>query len=370
MAGDPWGGSEELWTRTATLLVKQGVPVAASVQGWPQLDRRIVELSRNGVDLRPRPIEPSIFTYAHRYLSGKPIIATQIDRAFGRISPSLVVMSFGSPFPRIELAEMCIAKRWPFVTLAHSNFPGWWEPDDLAARLRKVLPLARRCFFVSEANRSLAEKQLGCNLDNAEIVRNPLTIKADSAISWPPYSSEHELRMACVGTLYPTEKGQDILLEVLAGPLWKERKWRLTFYGKGRNRDILERLIDRFKLRDRVSFGGYAPAEKIWGENHILAIPSRYEGGPMTTIEAMFCGRPVVATNVGLNPEVIKDGITGFLAKAAVAECFGNALERMWTQRAQLQEMGRLAAASIREFLPDDPVGIFAERLKALAKLQ
>jgi glycosyltransferase involved in cell wall biosynthesis len=371
MAGAPFGGSEELWTRTAVLLAKQGLPVAASVHGWPQLDPRISEVSRAGVELRSRPVKPSLIGLARRYLSGKPQLTIDIEQSFGNTSPNFVVISTGSfaSLP-IELVEMCIAKDWPFAILAHSNFSGWWPFDKLADRLRKALPLARRCFFVSEANRVLAEKQLGYDIDNAEIVRNPVTVAINSFIPWPVDASEYGLRIASVGNLFPTEKGQDILLEILASPSWTERKWQLTFYGGGPSRDVLERLVERLKLRDRVSFAGYVAAENIWRDNHLLVMPSRYEGGPMTTIEAMFCGRPVVATKVGSNPEFIKDGVTGYLAETAAVECFGTALERMWVERDRLEEIGKLAAADIRKSIPDDPVGLFAERLKALVNLE
>jgi glycosyltransferase involved in cell wall biosynthesis len=271
--------------------------------------------------------------------------------------------------PPLEIAETCIARGWPFAIVTHSSSPNWWPSGELAAQLRKTLPLARRCFFVSEANRVLAEKQIGYAFDNAEIVRNPVAVEIDSPIPWPLDAADQGLRMACVGRL-SGEKGQDVLFEVLANPCWMERNWRLTLYGNGPTRDVLERLVKRFKLQDRVSFAGHVAVEKIWHENHILVMPSRHEGGPMTTIEAMFCGRPVVATNVGSNPEVIKDGLTGFLAEAAVAECFARALERMWVQRDRLQEMGKLAAASIREFMPHDPAGIFAGKIRDMASLQ
>jgi hypothetical protein len=58
------------------------------------------------------------------------------------------------------------------------------------------------------------------------------------------------------------------------------------------------------------------------------------------------------------------------LAEAAAVECFGKAIERMWAQRDRLQDMGKLAAARIQEFLPQDPVEIFAEKLKDMASLQ
>ena len=73
------------------------------------------------------------------------------------------------------------------------------------------------------------------------------------------------------------------------------------------------------------------------------------EGMPLALVEAMWCGRPVVTTDVGGVSEVIKDDITGFVAEAAVAtvaESLGGALERMRLQRDRLQEIGKLAAAS------------------------
>ncbi len=175
--------------------------------------------------------------------------------------------------------------------------------------------------------------------------------------------------MACVGNLFPTEKGQDILFDVLATPKWRERNWRLTLYGNGPNRGILEQLVATLKLEDRVSFAGYVAVDKIWRENHILLMPSRYEGMPLTIVEAMFCGRPVVATNVGGISELVKENLTGFLAEAAVAKCFADALERMWSERDRLEEIGMLAAASIREFVPKDPVGEFANKLRTLANI-
>ena len=176
--------------------------------------------------------------------------------------------------------------------------------------------------------------------------------------------------MACVGRLDPHTKGQDILLDVLASPNWAERNWRLTFCGSGPNRDIMERLVKRLKLQNRVSFAGHVSVEKVWRDYHRLVMPSRSEAMPLAAVEAMFSGRPVVATNVGGISEMIKDGITGFLAEAAVPQSFGRALERMWEQRDRLQEMGKLAAASIREFMPDNPVGVFAQKLKDMAGLQ
>ena len=254
------------------------------------------------------------------------------------------------------------------LLLTHSGMPSWWPSGTFAAPFRKALPLATRCFFVSEANRILLEKQLGFEFDNAEIVRNPLVIEIHSPIRWPEIAPGQALRMACVGRL-SSEKGLDVLLDVLADPYWKERNWTLTFCGDGPTRDVLERLVTRLELQKRVSFAGHIEVEKIWQENHVLVMPSRFEGMPLAMVEAMWCGRPVVATDVGGVSELIKEGLTGFLAAAPVPKCFGMALERMWMQHDRLQEMGQRAAANVRDFMPQNPVGIFAERLKNLVKM-
>ena len=366
MEGDPWGGSEELWSRTAALLAKQGIPVGASVHGWPQLDRRIAELLRAGVDVRPRPFKSSLFAGARRYISKEAKITFDVERSFGHSSPRLVVIANGFIVPPIELAEMCVAKGWPYTTIAQANSAAWWPRDEIAARFRKTLPLARRCFFVSASNRDLAQRQLGYAFENAEVIFNPINIERSLAIPWPSNSTENLLRMACVARL-SAEKGLDVLFDVLASPSWRARIWRLTLYGEGPIRDVLGRLVKTLELQDRISFVGYVAVEKIWRENHVLIMPSRDEGLSLALVEAMWCARPVVTTNAGGNSEVIKDDVTGFVAEAAVSECLARTLERMWLQRARLQEMGKLAAASIREFVPDDPVGIFAKKLKELA---
>ena len=108
-----------------------------------------------------------------------------------------------------------------------------------------------------------------------------------------------------------------------------------------------------------------ADVEKIWSLNHVLVMPSRIEGLPLAVIEAMLCGRPVVATDVA-GAEVIEDGVTGFLAEAPTVGCVGNALERFWARREDAGEIGATAAKRIRHLVPPDPVRVFADMIRKL----
>jgi glycosyltransferase involved in cell wall biosynthesis len=123
-------------------------------------------------------------------------------------------------------------------------------------------------------------------------------------------------------------------------------------YGDGENRSGLERWAQRLGLADRAVFEGHvADVEEIWSLNHVLVMPSRIEGLPLAVIEAMLCGRPVVATDVA-GAEVVEDGVTGFLPEAPTVGCVGNALERFWAGRDDAREIGATAAERIRQIVP------------------
>jgi glycosyltransferase involved in cell wall biosynthesis len=149
--------------------------------------------------------------------------------------------------------------------------------------------------------------------------------------------------------------------------MWRDRQWSLTFYGEGPQKEGLARLAHRLGLESRVTFAGFlSPVEKIWAENHVLAMPSRAEGLPLTIVEAMLCGRPVLATDVAGHAEIIEDGITGFLADAPTPSSLIETLEILWARRMELRLIGMRAAQSIRKQVPSDPAKVFAEKIKVL----
>jgi glycosyltransferase involved in cell wall biosynthesis len=369
MDGGPWGGSEELWSQTALRLASKGVPVVASVYRWPSQPPRITELLAAGIKVHQRPLRHPFGVRAWRKLFAhhRTLLVSDVEKYFRLSPPALVVLSTGDVLPPIELMELCVEKKWPFVTIGHTNYDGWWPYDEKAGRLRNALPAALRCYFVSKANQLLVEKRLSCELCNAEVVRNPFNVAIDATLTWPILRKDDELRLACVGRLEPSTKGQDVLLEVLAHASWSARPWRLTLYGDGPSKNGLERFCEHVGLINRVVFAGYVrSAEKIWSDNHLLVVPSRYEGLPMGIVEAMLCARPVLATNVGGISEIIEDGVTGFLAEAATVDSVRHALEVVWARRLELEQIGRAAAKSIRTLVPADPAEVFSNKLLEL----
>jgi glycosyltransferase involved in cell wall biosynthesis len=373
MGDYPWGGSEELWSKVAMQLARDNFKVVASVFNWSPPHPRVLELKKNGVyiQFRPNPVSTSIIAKASRALysltKSKTWDVLCLERLIRKFPGSLVVFSSGGNLPKVESMEFCVSRPVMFVTIGQANSESSWPADPLAARYRAACANALRCYFVSEANRKLTEKQIGCDLPNAEVVRNPFNVSRDVECPWPSLGPEDELRFACVARLHPPSKGQDIALEALAQPVWRARKWRLSFYGTGPMQETVRMLAQRLKIADRVRFMGHVnDIENVWAKNHVLLMPSRYEGLPLVMVEAMLCGRPVVATDIAGHREILHNGISGFLADCPTVASVGEALERAWANRTELQKIGKTAAHMIRELIPPDPVAVFAEKLKAL----
>ncbi len=370
MNGAPWGGSEELWAGAALNLVNEGLVVGASVHGWSPPHERVVGLATAGVRIQQRASSSPLWSRVWRKIFASPKRPEEIQATefMSSLLPTLVVICDAGATPCIGLLEECVAKRFPFITVSQSACEHFWPNDKSASAYRKLIPAAQRCFFVSQANRRLFENQIGCELPNAEIAWNPFNVSVDAGPLWPTLTETGELRLACVARLHPPSKGQDILLEALADPAWRDRSWRLTFYGDGPMKHTIELMVRRLGLLAHVKFAGFvASVERIWAENHVLVMPSRYEGMPLSMVEAMLCARSVLATDVAGHSEIVDDGVTGFLADAPTVRSVRRALDRLWARRMDLQTMGNAAAKRIRARVPRDPARAFAERIKTIA---
>jgi len=97
----------------------------------------------------------------------------------------------------------------------------------------------------------------------------------------------------------------------------------------------------------------------------MLVLPSRYEGLPLALVEAMWCGRPALVTDVGGNAELCLDGKTGFVAEAPVVSSVARALERAWSERHDWFRLGQAGRVHVEAVVPSDPVGLICRSLQA-----
>lgn len=369
--GLSWGGSEELWCRTARTLARNGHGVTVSVEGVDPLPEEITSLAESGVLLQYRLLPAaSLAKRAWRRLRKLPADHDQLERYRKRmnaVKPDLVCFSNGSILEDPGYLEITAAAAIPFVNVSQANAEEWWPNDARAERAARALESAECCFFVSEANRRLWALQTAREPPRSEIVRNPFKVSYDNKPLWPEMTDT--LRLACVARLDPRAKGQDLLFQVLSLPKWKKRKLSVSLVGQGRMEATLRRLASYLDIEDRIEFRGQVDdIESVWAEHHALVLPSRYEGLPLALVEAMLSGRPAIVTNVAGNAEAVEHGKTGFLAAAATMEHFDTALDEAWNRRAEWPGMGLAAARRIRELVPRDPAAEFARRLVGIAE--
>jgi glycosyltransferase involved in cell wall biosynthesis len=105
--------------------------------------------------------------------------------------------------------------------------------------------------------------------------------------------------------------------------------------------DHLERRAREMGLSDRVKFLGWqSNVAEIVRQADVMVSPSLGEGFPLAVLEAMACGRPVVATTVGGVPEAVVDGQTGYLVPPGEVEPFVEATLRLLRDRAAAERMG------------------------------
>jgi len=128
---------------------------------------------------------------------------------------------------------------------------------------------------------------------------------------------------------------------------------RLDLVGDGPERPRLEALTKQLGLENRVRFWGRLPNEKVWDlfrDADVVLHPSQWENLPVTILETMLAGLPVIARPIGGIPEQIEDGVTGYLVPGNDAGSMREALERFASLPPERRAaMGERARAVCRE---------------------
>ncbi len=153
----------------------------------------------------------------------------------------------------------------------------------------------------------------------------------------------------CAGRL-EEQKGQDVLLEALAGVRRDGLEFVAVLAGEGSRRAALEGRARELGLGGHVRFPGQVEhLGPLLAAADVVTLPSRWEGLPLVLLEAMVRGRPVVATPVGGIPEVIEDGANGRLVAAGDAAALAGALSELHAHPDVATRLGRRGAQTVRE---------------------
>ena len=353
-----WGGSEELWRATAIELAARGHQVTifrANIDAdRPHFD----ELRSAGckvVEAEAFPLFPSaVLQHAARYVPALLSRAAkrQLVRTLRTVQPDFTLLSLGLNIHGNFLFPLLRDSGRPYALICNQAGEMYWPADYELEPLRAGYSGARFVGFVSHHNWRLTEAQLGMTIPQARLIRNPFLVPSAERTDWP---DDATTKLACVARLWTPEKGQDLILRVLARPKWKARPVRLSLFGKGESREGLEALA-RWLGLENVDFPGFvSDVSSIWSDHHALVLPSRIEGLPLALVEAMMSARVPIVTDVGGNAEIVVDGEDGFIAASPTEADLDNALERAWARRQEWREIGRKASTKIRSLVPERP---------------
>jgi len=359
MAGWPWGGSEELWSRAASGALDADHPVGTWTYRWPAQPPPLAALASRGAHTATWRHLTSIVRVEDRARRVLPVFGS-----LRRFRPDAVCVSQGHAYEIAEREPLfrelhALATRCPTVIACQYHHPYRVPAPEVRDRMTALVGAAAGVACVAQRNLDDLTRELGVTLANGTVVQNPVNLADRSPVPWPPAPAEAQgpARLACVARYEVANKAQDALFEALRAPAWRDRAWNLDLFGSGPDRDHLERLVRHYGMADRVRFRGHVDDVRgIWREHELLVLPSRAEGTPLAMVEAMLCGRPCLVTDVGGATEWVTDGETGFVAPSPNTGHLAAALDRAWDARNRWPAMGSEAARqAAARFDPDAP---------------
>ena len=172
-------------------------------------------------------------------------------------------------------------------------------------------------------------------------------------------------RLVCVGRLCE-QKGQLLLIEAAARLARANVAFELVLAGDGEMRAQIESAIAGFGLTQRVRITGWISSVQVKAEllaARALVLPSFAEGLPVVIMEAMALGRPVISTYVAGIPELVRNGVEGWLVPAGDVDALADAMRRCL--ESSREDLTRFGLAAFRRAGERHRADVEAGRLRA-----
>ena len=152
-----------------------------------------------------------------------------------------------------------------------------------------------------------------------------------------------EILFVCVAWLRP-QKNPALLLEAFRRGPASDPRAHLLLVGTGSLRSELERQIGASGLQERVHLLGLrSDVPEILNAADVFVLSSDYEGNPLSVMEAMAAGKPIICTAVGGVPELVEDGC-GLLVPPRDAQALSKAMSHMLENPSARKSMGEKSA--------------------------
>ena len=260
------------------------------------------------------------------------VLAFWVDivRTLQKIKPDIVhAQSFGSGMPALLSNRLL---KIPYVIYGRGSdvyLPDWFTKLTAKGILKNASTVIALTEHMKDAMQAIYSR---------DIIVVPNGINLNEVAEKETEGGNPSKRVLFVGRLHPV-KGVQYLLGAMKMVHQELPEAKLILVGDGEEREHLENLTDSLGIRGCVEFAGRVPHDRVqdyMNRAEVFVLPSLSEGFPVTILEAMACGLPVVATRVGGLPDVIEDGVNGYLVKAKEPSEIAEALlkllldEQLW----------------------------------------
>lgn len=341
--GLQFGGGERGFLSLIQGALAAGWPVAVATH---PAGRFAAEARALGAELRPLPLD-------RRHALG----AVRRLRRWARTGPWAVVHSQGARADLVARLALAGVGGVSLVSTVQMPVDGFDVGPLRRAAYRRLDRLGRgrvdRFVVVSAAlQRTLVS---AWRLDPARVRLIPNGVAVDRTAPPRPAALRRllgvESASAVVGAVgrLVRQKGFDTLLAALPALLARRPGTRLAVVGEGPERESLARLARARGAGEAVVFAGFRPdAPRLLPAFDVLAVPSRREGAPLVTLEAMAAGVPVVASAIRGIDEQITDGVEGLLVPPDDPPALAAALARVLDDRALAARLGEAGRRRVR----------------------
>lgn len=208
--------------------------------------------------------------------------------------------------------------------------------------IRFVFNHASRVVVLSEAWKSWVST-ISSN-SQIDAIYNPVMLPP-SVAAWHTRQRGSTLSLGRIGK----RKGSFDLLDAAAGIADKVNDLSLLYGGDG-EADAVRAHADRLGMGGRLSLLGWVgpqERERYLNSAYVYALPSYNEGLPMSVLEAMAAGMPILSTPVGGIPEAITDGVEGFLVSPGDVAALAARLQQLLQDDALAARMGAAARRKV-----------------------
>jgi glycosyltransferase involved in cell wall biosynthesis len=205
---------------------------------------------------------------------------------------------------------------------------------------------ARRVLAVSEYGKRNLVSNMGVPEEKIEVVYNGAPPECFAVRHEPPVGC---FTITLIGRLEP-QKGVDTLLQALPIALKGNQRIEVLIVGDSHLRPQYEQQAENSQAASCIRFTGWLPHQQvrdILSRTNILVLPSRWENFPLTLLEAMAVGVPVLTTPVGGIPELVTDGESGLLVPPENPRLLGEALRYAMDNPARMASMAMRAREKV-----------------------